>query len=283
MHSPRSFYYFLLFLLTLAFSTNAYADQCYSIDKIPAWNEGMTALSVQMRNNQWDDALQTAEKLNNICERSPMLNYAIGRIYKEKGNDSKALYYMQRATLFTEEFQVKGKTLEQMWFDRYEAEHPEARPEVIDKRQNELNEIKQRVEELNKEIIALKGDVKSASLGSKLETIEDAEAEKNHYAAGMWTGVASTGVGLILTGVGAGLIIANNNEPFELNKDNGRPRVKGSYNTYWGLLGGGIAASVVGVIVTGCFGYYYTHTNSADTDKNMVSFTVTGNGFGVQF
>ena len=131
-------------LCSLLLCTHAFADACSNLDGNAQWNEGMTTLSAQLTAKQWNEALKTAENLNTICERSPMLNYAMGRIYREKGNDSKSLYYYQRATLYTEEFAVKGKTLELMWFDRYEAEHPEARPDVIASRIRKSSSLRHR-------------------------------------------------------------------------------------------------------------------------------------------
>ncbi|MBO4349452.1 MAG: hypothetical protein J6A01_00705, partial [Proteobacteria bacterium] len=193
----------------LAFSAHAFADNCTTLNNNADWNDGMTQLSSQMKTKQWDDAYKTAENLNAICDRSPQLNYAMGIINKEKGDDTKALYYMQRATRFTEEFAVKGDTLEKMWNGRYEAEHPEARPDEIAKRQEELEKQKALIEALTTENLKLKGDVKAASLSGKLETFEEDEAERMHYAAGLWTGVAFTGVGLVLAGVGGGLYVQN--------------------------------------------------------------------------
>ena len=251
----------------------------------------MTQLSGQMKNKQWDDAYKTAETLNAICERSPQLNYAMGIIQKEKGDDTKALYYMQRATRFTEEFAVKGDTLEKMWAGRYEAEHPEARPDQIAKRQKELEESKKQVDALTKENIKLKGDVSTAALGSKLETFEDDEAERMHYAAGLWTGVAGAGVGLILAGVGAGLALNNKHSAdydvgsTQINGENVQtiePKASATNNVYWSLLGVGVGMTVIGTIITGIFGYYYSHS-TADINNKSVTFYNTPNGIGFQF
>ena len=275
----------------LTICTSAFADDCLNLAENAPWNEGMTTLSGQMTEKQWDDALKTAESLNTICERSPILNYAMGRIYREKGDDKKALYYMQRATLFTEEFAVKGKTLEQMWFDRYESEHPEARPAAIAAREKELEQRTKEVEELTTENLRLQGDVKAASQGARADLIEDIEAERGRYAAGMWTGVAVAGVGLVLTGVGAGMIIANRDDTIgfddgEKDEINNilyiKPYTKGTNNTYWGLLGAGIAATVVGATVAGLLGYWYTHTGTS-TEADTVSFYSTANGIGIRF
>ena len=78
MHSTtRWFCIILLFLLYLAFISNACADECQKLQQIPAWEEGMTALNIQMTQKNWDEALKTTEKLYNICERSPILNYEV--------------------------------------------------------------------------------------------------------------------------------------------------------------------------------------------------------------
>ena len=257
--------------------SHVFADECATIANNAAWNEGMSTLSDQISKKKWDDALKTAENLNTICERSPILNYAMGRIHKEKGNDSKSLYYMQRATLYTEEFAVKGKTLEQMWFDRYEAEHPEARPDAI--------------EALKKENARLKAQALQThdkAMESRIDAQADLSAEKSRYGAGLWIGVAVAGVGLALTGTGAGLVIANNDDTIGFNKSNDdspyeiSPYTKSQNNTYWGVLGAGIAATVVGVTLMGVFGYWYAHTDVQDSN-NTISFYNTSNGIGIRF
>ena len=264
----------------LAFCVHAFADECATINNNPTWNNNMTQLSNQMKNKQWDDAYKTAETLNAICDRSPQLNYAMGIINKEKGDNTKALYYMQRATRFTEEFAVKGDTLEKMWAGRYEAEHPEARPDEITKRQKELEESKKQIEELTTENLKLKGDVKAASLSGKLDTFEEDEAERMHYATGLWTSVGLAGVGLALTIAGTALAATNRKG---VDFDDNKAWVKADYTTYWTLLGSGIGALVTGTVLTGILGYYYSHSVSEDTNPSSVSLYVTPTGIGMQF
>ena len=276
----------------LLICTPALADNCEDLSENKTWTTGMTSLSDQMTKEKWDEALKTADSLYAICERSPILNYAMGRIHKEKGDEAKALYYMQRATLYTEEFAVKGKTLEHMWFDRYKAEHPEARPENIASRQQELERRQQELEERQKEIEALKlentrlkGAVDNASLSGRLDSFEDKEAERRHYAAGLWTGVAAAGVGLILTGIGTGLIITNDDKTVGFKEESSndgnkiKPYTKASNNVYWAMLGAGIGITVIGTIFTGIFGYYYNNNKQ----NNTVSFYNTPDGVGIQF
>ncbi|MBO4351546.1 MAG: hypothetical protein J6A01_11465 [Proteobacteria bacterium] len=252
---------------SLTICAQAFADGCSNLDGNPQWNEGMNSLSALLTAKKWDDALKTAENLNTICERSPMLNYAMGRIYREKGNDSKALYYYQRATLYTEEFAVKGKTLELMWFDRYEAEHPEARPEVIASRNQEIEQLKAQAQQSHEKDLMRKTDEQYGTL-----------TEKAHYGAGMWTGVALMGVGAAMTIAGAVLEV-NNNKPIEyiggnkqLQEGDKDYRVNSLYATSWVLIGVGVAATVAGSVVTGLMGYYYTHTQVAESP---VSFHIS--------
>ena len=260
------------------FCSLAFADDCQKLDSNNSWKKGMVTLSEQMGEKSWNDALKTAEKLNNICERSPVLNYAMGRFYREIGNDSKSLYYYQRATLFTEEFSVKGKTLEQMWFDRYEAEHPEARPASIEALKAENEQLKTRLQQSHDRAI-------DARFGEQ----DNLMAEKSRYAIGLWTGVAVAGVGLVLTGVGAGMVVANSDDSIDFSEKDRvgdeyqiHPKTKGTNNAYWGMLGAGIAATVVGATLTGLFGYWYSHTGLQDTDS-AVSFYTTSNGLGIRF
>ncbi|MBO4349773.1 MAG: tetratricopeptide repeat protein [Proteobacteria bacterium] len=235
----------------------AFADECSNLDANPRWNEGMTTLSAQLTAKRWDEALITAEKLSTICERSPMLNYAMGRIYREKGNDSKALYYYQRATLYTEEFTVRGKTLELMWFDRYEAEHPDARPENL--------------ESLKKELAELKQNAQVGSVETKYEMQQVYEDARGGYAAGLWTGVALGGVGLILTGVGAGGLAMNYNKGIDFDDEKAEANINPMRTTSLVLFGVGGGMLITGGILSGIMGYYYSHSK----DNVDISFNVT--------
>ncbi len=242
----------------LFWSSHAHADDCLRLAEIEAWNEGLAVLNAQISQERWDDSLKTAENLNAICERSPILNYMMGHIYQNMGNDSKALYYMQRATLFTEEFSVKGKTLEQMWFARYEAEHPEARPEAIAKREKEIELLKANAQKTRENAINAQFDEQS-----------DLLAHRSHYAAGLWTGVGIGAAGLALTIAGGVMAFKDKEKKVDVhqNKEN-KTVAKFDDETalYLGLFGAGIAMTITGTIFMGIFGYHYTHTSPGIED-----------------
>ena len=113
---------------------------CMDLDNNPTWNEVFNELTANYKAKDYQAALRNAQTLNTICELSPVLNFSIGRIYREMGDDTKGLYYMQRATLFTKEFAVRGELLERMWYERYEIEHVDARDDVIAARKKQIEE-----------------------------------------------------------------------------------------------------------------------------------------------
>ncbi|MBQ9395927.1 MAG: hypothetical protein IJU23_10500 [Proteobacteria bacterium] len=261
-------------LCSLTLCSQAFADDCQKLAKIEAWTTGIKELTEQMNQQQWKEALKTAEGMSNICDRSPTLNYAMGKIYKELGNDSKALFYYQKATLFTEEFAVKGKTLEKMWFDRYEAEHPEARPEAIEALKKENEELKAQAQQMHEK-----------EMESRVGLQADIMQVKNRYGAGMWTGVAVAGIGIALTAAGTYMVI-DNKDPIEFIKGaeagDTDYQVKSMYGVGWTLLGAGVASVIAGTIVTGIMGYYYTHTEGVEPPVSF-HFSPVGADLSIKF
>ncbi len=222
-------------------------DACMSLDKTPRWNNEFNSLMANYKAKQYEDALKNADALNNICSRSPALNFSIAQIYHAMGDDAKGLFYIQRATNSTEKFAVRGELLERMWYTRYEMEHPDATPENIKKMKTEN-------EQLRKEM----DTVRVQDMQTKLKVTEDLAAQKSHYAIGLWTGVAGAGVGIVLTGIGAGLLAANSNDAISFDSFKAKAEVKSEVYASTVLLGTGIGMTVIGSAVAGIMGYYYT-------------------------
>ena len=139
-----------------------------------------------------------------------------------------------------------------------------------------------------KEIELLKANAQKTrenAINAQFDEQSDLLAHRSHYAAGLWTGVGIGAAGLILAGVGAGLAIANNDDGinFKKNETNNeiKPTIKIEHDIYWTVLGIGIGSAVLGSVITGIFGYYYTHLESNRT--NTVSFYTTANGLGFSF
>ena len=276
-----------VFILMLGHSAMA-DDACMSLAQNDEWNKGMSTMSKQITKNEWDKALKSAESLNAICDRSPILNYAMGRIYRQKGDETKALYYMQRATRYTEEFAVKGNTLEQMWFDRYETEHPDARRQELDQRQQEIEKNRQEIDALRLENTRLQGKVGEATLAGRLDSFEDAEAERRHYAAGLWTGVAVGGVGLALAATGAALLATQEEKDViewptidQSGGKSGETKISTRSSLSLGLLGAGIGLTVAGTVFAGIFGYHYANLSK---DSNIaLNLSPTGADITIAF
>ena len=265
-------------------------DACLKLDSNPEWTQKLEALTTHYKEKKFDEALKDAEILNKICDRSPILNYSIGRIYKEMGNDTKALYYTQRATLYTEEFAVRGKVLEQMWSERYEAEHPEARPEAIAKKDSKIAELEAQVADANKMVVA--ADKRIQTLEMELSKQQTDSRMSSHdeigaYSAGLWTGVAMGSAGVVLTAVGAGLYVTQKDDAIEYEhevkeKDLPKAHVKQQNYMHMGMMWAGVALSVAGGIVAGIFGYHYANA-SKDNANDTVSFGISNTGASLSF
>lgn len=236
----------------------AFADNCKNLEKDKVWTEGFKKLNDLITAKNWEEALNEGHKLYAYCDRSPLINFYLGHIYQEMGNEKNALNYLRKATDNTDEFKVTGPVLERIWYERYEAEHPEARPESIAK-------MKEALKAEQEKVLAVKDEKKQSEFDSALSL----EKVRANYAAGLWTGVGVGAVGLGLIGAGAGLL-SGKFGPLDYNPDSIKPNV--SYALGWSFLGAGIAATISGVVVAGIMGYHYGQLKKSD---NAVSFLIS--------
>ena len=243
-------------------------DGCYNIDT-PEWTDGFNQLSANYKAKNYEEALKEANKLNAICERSPILNFAIGRIYREMGNDDKGLYYMQRATFFSEEFRVNSDTLERMWYERYELEHVNAREETINARNKQIEDQQAEIETLKADIQALDDEMKALKAQTTLDWNTHVLEERSHYAAGMWSGVAMGGLGIILAITGGVLMQNQKDDAVKFSDEERKAWPKDSTYLYTGILGGGIALVAAGAVIAGIMGYHYAHTPIPDAELDL--------------
>lgn len=287
------------FVVTLAFcfSFNAYAQDvdsgpapaktsmpagCMDLDNDPKWNEVFAELTANYKAKDYQAALQNAQVLNSICELSPVLNFSIGRIYREMGDDTKGLYYMQRATMFTKEFAVRGELLERMWYERYEIEHVDAREDVIVARKKQIEDQQAEIDQLQQNVQNLERQNLELTAQTTLERNNALMAERSHYAAGMWTGVGVAGLGIILGISGGVLLNKNKDDAVKFSDEERKAWPKDSTYLYTGLFASGIALTVAGAVVAGLMGYHYARTPVPDVDLDL-AIGPTGASFSLAF
>lgn len=253
-------------ICSLTWAGMVHAEDCNNLDSNEIWVNEFSQLREYLEEGHYDKALENANRLNTICSRSPILNYAYGKIYKAKGDNAKSLYFLQRATLFTEEFAVKGEMLERLWSERYEAEHPEATPGRIKERDQEI----QTLQENN---ARLENELRNASIHLSQTTLQDSYEEQSRYAVGLWTGVALGGAGIIMTVTGAALWAKTKDDAIKFEPissvDDKTAHVKGENNAYWGLLGAGIGLTVAGSVIAGISGYFYARSKPEESDTSF--------------
>lgn len=262
-------------------------DPCQTLNENATWNTEIVLLTENVKRKDFDAALLNAEKLNEICDRSPIVNYSLGRIYQEKGDEAKAIEYLKRATQNTQEFNIPDSNLQQMWYDRYEAEHPDARPSSIESRQKEISQLHSDVDAANERTRLV-----TAERDAKIDELHQLEREShNNYGIGLWTGVGIAGAGVVLAAVGGAMMFVkkdeavDNNLDFDLQIDNdfqvksaditGGLSVKKDYLAYSIMLGVGAGLAVAGSIVAGIMGYKYTHSKDG---SESLSFGIAPNG-----
>lgn len=231
----------LIFLLL--FPLSAYAQNCQNLDKNKQWTEGLQYVKGAVETKSWDDALNKARELVQICNTSPMLNYYISIALREKGDKIKSLQYIQKASDDTFTFATAPEAARLIWYARHDAEFPER----TESAQNELNQA-------NKD------------LRSMIETHQ--QSQKEDLGIGLWTGVSVAAAGIALTTAGAVLAFKDDDNVIDPNSshalyDGENLYIKGKTTTQYqaGLImfGAGLAATFSGTLLTAIFGYKYTH------------------------
>ena len=89
---------FSLFACLTVLPLAAFAEACLNLDGNPKWVEGLNALGQEIRDENWDLAYISARNLEKICDASPTLNYLLAIVYKNKHDNEKYLFYLQKAT-----------------------------------------------------------------------------------------------------------------------------------------------------------------------------------------
>ncbi len=258
----------------------AAAQECPNLDSNPAWNEGLRGMSAAYQAEDYEQALTIGKQLQDICDKSPVLNYMLANIYKTQKNEERYLFFLERATEQTRNFAVDNDLLNRMWSDKYIAAHPEAAPDaimsknaVLRKYQFDLDLTSQTLKDREYEIQSLKKELESS--GRKLE--DNLEL----YKTLMWTGAGIGIGGLAFVGAGAGMVAVSDVAEYQLHQ-NKPATYKESFvhSMGWAFVGVGCALTISGAVLAGVFGYKYSHySDSVDITFNLshqtTSMTIT--------
>ena len=234
----------------LATTAGAYAQNCYDLDNNPVWLQYFKEFNEQIQAGDNEAALKTTENLQKICNDSPLLNYAISRVYRNLGDHINEVKYLQRATDNAPKFNVREETLKKFWYARYEAEYPE---KFVNQSQSEENS--QTIRDLNEALEASRKQAADKEHASELMQVKLQYKEENVYKALMWSGAAIGIAGIALTATGGTLVALNKDDA--VNHRGDTAKVKGIWGASWGILGAGIAAAIAGATITGYGGFHY--------------------------
>lgn len=253
---------------------DAIDDACYGLNQNEDWYRLFNLFSASFKAGDYDKALEYTSALEEICARSPILNYSIANTYAKIGDRERAKRYIVAATDNLNEFSTTYEMIAKIWSARCDIESSDIKNDTDDalKRENELNA---QVESL------------------KERTYEAIDAEKSHYAAIMWTGTAVGIVGIGSVVAGAVLIGTKDTDlrvKVDANNIKGEEEKKlpiadsHEIKAGYALLGVGIAATVTGAIMAGLGGYHYKRIIGSNPDT-AISFNVspTSLALGVTF
>ncbi len=240
------------------------SDACENLNSIPKWTTGLQEVSSLITAGNFEQAKEVSHELQKICPRSPVLNYMQGRIYEGLSDDNSANMHFTEASRYTFEFAVASDITQKIWYAKYESDNRE-KLRAAEADMKELAEIKPEYEALK-----------------EAQNKKDNQADESLYNKKlMWTGVGLAAGGLILAGTGAAFAAtAKEADAFEKTKDD-HIKPTGKFTCGWGLVGAGTALAVTGAVLTGIFGYRYTHT--ADNVDYAVTIAPNGTSFRMTF
>lgn len=257
---------FLCSLILLPFlSSTVFADPCDTISQDPTWNENIKRAHEALTDKSYDKVLEISRELYNTCPRSPALNYLIGKSLLETGEHTKGVMYLQKASEYTSEFVVEPEMQRIIWYERYEAEHPERKESAL----NSLNDINQQLHQENTRL-----------LQENIDLIDKDQLKNNII---MWTGVGIAGAGLLMTITGGVLgfrkdyndkYVDITEEYKASHKDDTSERVYDINRSYvfdWAVFGAGIAMLAAGAAMTGIGAYYYIENIK---EKSPLDFSI---------
>lgn len=231
-------------------------EQCSTLETNAQWQSGLKKITELIEANNFEEALALARELYPLCPQSPIINYFVAHCLKNTGDTVKATQFYQTASDNTFAIATPPQIAQKIWYARYEAEYPERSGENV----KELKEKAETLEAQNRDM-----ELKLAS-ASALQS-----SDNSGNAIGMWTGVGIAAAGLALGATGIAMVATS--DPSDRVNQNKKDEFSTAYAAYWAMTGAGIALTVAGSVMTGIFGYRYTHT-AQDIE---ISFNISPN------
>ena len=252
----------------LAAPAIAFAN-CSDLNSNATWNKGLAQLQKQVESAKFNEALETAKPLFAICQDSPALLYFTGQAMQGTGDEERARIYFQKASESLSIMAAEPGLSRQIWYTRYESEHPESSPDAIKENHQTIETLKKQVTDLTEQ----NHHLELSSVSSAVSTDE----ESRHYQQVLWSGV---GIGIGgLAFAATGIALAVNSDAAKV--DNLKLSEEKLHAAGWILLGSGIGLTAAGVIMTAIGGYHY----STMKDDAIMSFQFSrvGASFGMTF
>ncbi len=231
------------------------SDLCYSLDDNAQWKELFSRFSSAYQDKDYERALSYMRDLQQICDRSPILNYSIGMTYREMGNYPEALTYYRRAT-GNKEFNIPIEMQQKFWYAQYEVENA-----AVICAQSDLDACESEKQGYIEQLNSLQNQMTQ----NQAVYEGNVEAFNKRDKVVMWTGAGLGIAGLGMLAGGAALLAVNQDGVDGISKktvDKDKEytvKVKSGYRGGWALLGTGIGITVVGAVMAGIGGYNYTH------------------------
>ena len=265
---------------SMASSFSTIPNDCKQFNT-PEWNQLIQKISVELQNNDYDQAEVDARKLDGLCNQSPILNYMLSTIADQKNDMVASRLFIQRATEYTYKFAVAPDIAKKIWFARYEKEYPNLTEKAFLKQNATIKEQRTEIDALNRVI-----DENKATYNAQIAEHETMlqmyrEELRERVYTQMWTGAGVGIAGIVATAVGA-VLVATSGEGFKIKKT--LPRTvesKSEYIAGYTTIGVGVALSVTGAILAGIYGYQYTHFEN--DSSAILSISPTGVMFDYRF
>ncbi|MBQ4359905.1 MAG: hypothetical protein II767_06585 [Proteobacteria bacterium] len=231
-------------------------EQCSTLETNAQWQSGLKKITELIEANKFEEALALARELYPLCPQSPIINYFVAHCLKNTGDTVKATQFYQTASDNTFTIATPPQIAQKIWYARYEAEYPERSGENV----KELKEKAETLEAQNRDM-----ELKLAS-ASALQS-----SDNSGNAIGMWTGVGIAAAGLALGGAFGYLSFKDNGDQSVHITPEGKAAFPTNAAVNWTIFGAGAALVVAGSVMTGIFGYRYTHAGKNED----IAFTIS--------